>query len=49
MGFVYDATDGGAIIFQHVRAMNSLTDTFTVAENRDWFRASATLLSDHAT
>ena len=47
LDFVYDAIGDGDIVVQHVRTMNNLANTLTVAENRDRFRTSITVLSVH--
>ena len=47
LGFVYDAIDDRDIAVQHVRTVKNPANTLTTAENRDRFRASRTVLSDH--
>ena len=48
LSFVYDATGDGDIVVQHIEAMQNPAISFKTAENHDRFRASVTLLSNHA-
>ena len=45
---VYDATDEGGVLVQHIRTMTNQTNKFAVAENSGRLRTSATILSGHA-